>query len=82
MLHEFFDRLQSISRRTLIDAFQKAGIKNFRFHDLRHTFARLVQQGIDLYTVVKLLGHKTISVTTKYAHHSVDSLRKALEKIF
>lgn len=76
-----------ISRRTLIDAFQKAvkkaGIKNFRFHDLRHTFAtRLVQQGIDLYTVAKLLGHKTISVTTKYAHHSVDSLRKALEKIF
>lgn len=76
-----------IKRRTLIDAFQKAvkkaKIKDFRFHDLRHTFAtRLVQQGVDLYTVAKLLGHKTISVTTKYAHHSVDSLRKAIEKIF
>lgn len=39
------------------------------FHDLRHTFAtRLVQRGIDLYKVQRLLGHKTNHMTQRYAH--------------
>ncbi len=58
----------------------KAGIKNFRFHDLRHTFAtRLVQQGVDIYKVAKLLGHKDISTTQRYAHHYPESLRDGVE---
>jgi integrase len=47
--------------RAFVKAVTKAGIKSFRFHDLRHTFAtRLAQNGIDLYKVSKLLGHKDI----------------------
>src|SRR3990170_3670345 len=49
-------------------------------HDLRHTFAtRLVQSGIDLYTVAKLLGHKDIRMTQRYAHHCPESLRHGVD---
>lgn len=57
-----------------------ADLEDVRFHDLRHTFAtRLVQAGIDLYVVKELLGHKTITMTTRYAHHNPESLRHGVE---
>ena len=50
--------------RELCVARDRAGIPDFRFHDLRHTFAtRLVQRGIDLYEVQRLLGQKTSHMT-------------------
>ncbi len=64
------------------DALEKAGIENFRFHDLRHTFAtRLAQAGVDLYKISKLLGHKDIKMTQRYAHHCPDSLRDGVEML-
>jgi integrase len=61
-------------------AVEKAKIKDLHFHDLRHTFAtRVAQSGKDLYQVQRLLGHKSPSMTQRYAHHSPESLRDAVE---
>ncbi len=58
-------------------ACKKAGIKNFRFHDLRHDFcSRLVQSGVDIYTVAALAGHKNVGTTQRYAHLSPEKLRQ------
>jgi len=61
-------------------AMRKAKVDQFRFHDLRHTFAtRLVQAGVDIYTVQKLGRWKTISMVMRYAHHYPESLRGGVE---
>ena len=63
-------------------AAKRAGVSDFHFHDLRHTFAtRLAQGGVDLYQVQRLLGHRSASMTQRYAHHSVDSLRGAVVQL-
>ena len=67
-------------RRAFKKALQKAGIEDFHFHDLRHTFAtRLAQNGVDIYTISKLLGHKDIQMTQRYSHHSPESLRDGIQ---
>ena len=63
-------------------ALKKAELEDFRFHDLRHTFASsLVRNSVDLYVVQKLLGHATPKMTQRYAHLKADQLKEAIEKI-
>jgi integrase len=63
------------------DAVREAEIENFRWHDLRHTFAsRLRMKGAPLEDIADLLGHKSLMMTRRYAHlgpnklHAVVSL--------
>lgn len=67
-------------RRAFYPAMKAAKVERFRFHDLRHTFAtRLIQAGVDIYTVQKLGRWKTISMVMRYAHHYPESLRGGVE---
>ncbi len=69
-------------RRALTTALDSAKIHDLHFHDLRHTFAtRMVQAGIDLYKVQRLLGHKSPIMTQRYAHHYPESLRDGVDAL-
>lgn len=71
-----FEGLKSYFAR----AVKRAGIEDFRFHDLRHTAAtRILRACGNIKTAQKLLGHESIATTTKYAHVSNNDLRDALE---
>lgn len=61
-------------------ALKKCDIVDFKFHDLRHTFAsHLVMAGVDIKTVQELLGHKTLTMTLRYSHLSPDHKKRAVE---
>ena len=56
-------------QRALDDAAVKAKIERFRIHDLRHTYASwLIQAGVSMEEVRRLLGHESVQTTQRYAH--------------
>ena len=62
---------------------RRAGLNpKLHFHSLRHTFATwLVQEGVSIYEVQKLLGHSSISVTQVYSHLAASELHGAVNKL-
>jgi integrase len=62
--------------------FKRIGILDASFHTLRHTAASwMVQQGVDLYAVGQILGHKTPRMTQRYAHLSPDYMAGAVGRL-
>jgi len=60
-------------------ACRKAGITEFRFHDLRHTAAtRMIEAGASIVAVSKILGHSDLKMTMRYSHPE-NSLIEAVE---
>lgn len=56
----------------------KAGLAGLRIHDLRHSFASaLVNHGVPIYDVQKLLGHQSVKTTERYSHLSPERLRQS-----
>jgi integrase len=81
------DRIGTV---TVYDAFnrscEEAELADFRFNDLRHTFAsHLAMSGADLLTLKDLLGHTNIQMTTRYAHlfqeHKAQAVARLAERL-
>lgn len=69
-------------KRSFQGALHKAGIEYFRFHDLRHTAAtRMADAGADAFTLMKILGHSDIRMTSRYTHATDSAIRKAVENL-
>ncbi len=61
---------------------ERAGIADMRLHDLRHNFAsHAVMRGISLPTVARLLGHRKVSMTLRYAHVADREVEEAAERV-
>jgi len=75
--------LESNATHKLKAYVRKAGLdQNLHFHSLRHTFASwLVQDGVSLYEVQKLLGHSNIAVTQVYSHLQPEGLHATVNRI-
>jgi len=60
----------------------RAGLKDVRIHDLRHTFASTaVASGQGLPMIGKLLGHTQVQTTARYAHLAADPIRSAADAV-
>jgi integrase len=63
---------------------RRAGTRQFRLYDLRHTFAsRMAMAGVDLVTLAALLGHSRVQMVMRYAHpieeHKIEAMQKLEE---
>ena len=63
-------------------ALKEAKLKDFRFHDLRHSAASyLAMNGATLVEIAEILGHKTLQMVKRYAHLSESHTSKVVEKM-
>src|SRR4029453_14704246 len=71
-LHTNFQRVWEVARR-------RAKLQDFRFHDLRHTFAsRLTQKGVDSYVIQRAGGWRTPIMMQRYAHLDPRTIKAAV----
>ena len=75
-------KISSNVQTSFENAVKKAELVDFRFHDLRHTFAsHYVMKGGSIKSLQEILGHKDITMTMRYAHLSEDYTRDMMEKM-
>lgn len=84
--HGKMDRISPTFFRVVADLKFNEGINDPRlkvcFHSCRHSYASwMIEQGADLYTVQKLLGHKTNLMTQRYSHLTENKLRDAIKTL-
>lgn len=76
--NEAGDRINSV-KVAFAATIRRAKIQDFRFHDLRHTFAsHFIMRGGSLKDLQEILGHKTMTMTLRYSHLSQDHKMKAI----
>jgi integrase len=69
-------------KRSFTTACQRAGIEDFTFHDLRHTFnTNAYRAGVPIPTIMKITGHKSIAMFRGYTTISPEDLKEAIGKI-
>ena len=69
-------------RQTWFDILERAGIEDFRWHDLRHTWASWhVQSGTSLQELMELGSWADTAMVMRYAHLSSDKLKQAANNI-
>ena len=69
-------------RKRFEKAVAKAGLENFRFHDLRHTCASWLRlAGVDIIDIKEILGHSSVAVTMRYAHIEPKHRSATLDRI-
>ena len=63
--------------------FKDMGIAGFTFHNLRHSFASIMQSdlGIGAVTVMGMTGHSSLGMFQKYSHTGLDSKQKAIHAL-
>ena len=72
----------NVTAHWFVSAVHAANITDFRWHDLRHTFAsRLRQAGVSLGNIAELLGHRGLAMTQRYAHLSISNLHDAVSRL-
>jgi integrase len=72
----------SVNAHWFVPAVREAGLKDFHWHDCRHTYAsRLRQAGVPLGNIAELLGHKGLTMSRRYAHLSISNLHEAVSRI-
>ena len=75
------DRVKS-NRSSWLKCLEKSEISDFRWHDLRHTYATdEIKKGMPIYTLSKMMGHSNVVVTEKYAHLYTEDLHEAKRKV-
>jgi integrase len=68
--------------RSFVSALRRAGIQNFRFHDLRHSAGtRLADAGVNIVAIAEVLGHKDLRTTKRYLHATDTAKREAMERL-
>jgi integrase len=69
--------------RVFYPALERAGIADFHWHDLRHTFAsRLAMRNVHQKAIKELMGHETLAMTDRYMHLSPVHLHEAANKFY
>lgn len=71
----------SLIRKAFQQAIQKAGIQDFKYHDLRHTCAsHLAMNGATQGELMEVMGHRSPTMTRRYAHFSKEHIARILQK--